>query len=195
MSQQNEDAMFHDYRDLLLDIARSAIERGLAGQSAWPVPGKELDTLPDPLHWIRATFVTLQIEQALRGCIGSMSATRPVAEDVAVHACAAAFQDPRFEPLTQNEWARTTVSISILSPLQSLDIDSEAELLSQLRPSVDGILLEEGHRHATFLPSVWEELPDPHSFLRHLKNKGGWPTDYWSSEMRVYRYTTEQIGP
>ncbi len=182
-----------DYKGMLLDIAVRAIEAGMTGESAWPLAGIDLQTLPEELVVTRATFVTLHLRGELRGCIGSMEATRPLAHDVAYHAYAAAFQDPRFPSLTRAEWPETTVHLSILSPMQAVSVASEEELLALLRPGIDGVLLEEGRRHATFLPSVWEQVPDPAAFVRHLKQKGGWTLDEWPPQMRVFRYTTESV--
>ncbi|HDL77837.1 MAG TPA: AmmeMemoRadiSam system protein A, partial [Lentisphaerae bacterium] len=104
--------------------------------------------------------------------------------------------DPRFPPLTASELPELDLHISILSPLQPMSFSSETELLRQLRPGVDGILLADGVHQGTFLPSVWESLPDPELFLKHLKMKAGLPPDYWSDTIRAWRYTVESIrGP
>ena len=139
----------------------------------------------------RATFVTLTIGGALRGCIGMLEACRPLVEDVAENACAAAFDDPRFEPLSKEEFDELDIHISVLSPPEEMTFVSEKDLLERVRPGVDGLILQEGGRRGTFLPSVWEELPDKELFLMHLKMKAGLPNTYWSDSLRVFRYTAE----
>jgi AmmeMemoRadiSam system protein A len=141
----------------------------------------------------RATFVTLTIDGDLRGCIGMLDACRPLAEDVAQNAVSAAFHDPRFPPLSRDEFDDLKISISVLSPPQEMTFSSEADLLEQIRPSVDGLILQEGFRKGTFLPSVWEELPEKEMFFEHLKLKAGLPAGYWSDTLCVSRYTAEYI--
>ncbi|MBD9357158.1 AmmeMemoRadiSam system protein A [Methylomonas albis] len=175
----------------LLALARQSIEHGL--QTGRPLPAK-LDDYPEELRQTRATFVTLERNGQLRGCIGMLEALRPLAEDVAENAFAAAFRDPRFPPLAAGELADLDVHISVLSPAAAMTFASEADLLAQLRPGVDGIILQEGHRRGTFLPSVWEDLPHPKQFLQHLKQKVGFPASYWSDTIQAYRYTTEMFG-
>jgi AmmeMemoRadiSam system protein A len=147
--------------------------------------------IPDTLMEKRATFVTLTIGGRLRGCIGMLEACRPLAEDVAANACAAAFEDPRFPPLTKKEFEKLEIHISVLSPPEELAFSSEADVLNQIRPGIDGLILQEGFRRGTFLPSVWEELPTKELFWAHLKLKAGLPANYWSKTLRVFRYTTE----
>lgn len=173
----------------LLAIARRAIAEGLDGRRLRVT----LADLPASLQTIRASFVTLRIGGHLRGCIGTIEARRPLAEDVAYHAYAAAFEDPRMPPLARHELSGVDIHLSLLSPLEPLEFDSEQDLLRQLRPTVDGLVLQEGVRRGTFLPSVWAEVPDPVVFLRQLKRKTGLPVDYWSSALRVSRYTAESV--
>jgi AmmeMemoRadiSam system protein A len=187
-----------EHQTLLLQIARDAIfqalETGRSGtrpffrtlEEKFPGIGKIAE-----LQEERATFVTLTIGGALRGCIGMLEACRPLAEDVAENARAAAFDDPRFAPLSREEFARLEIHISVLSPPGEMAFRSEADLLEQIRPGVDGLILQEGGRRGTFLPSVWEELPDRTMFLMHLKMKAGLPGSYWSDTLRVFRYTAE----
>lgn len=165
----------------LLVRARNAIaaELGLAQQ---PEPGH-----PD-LAAPAATFVTLTQDGQLRGCIGSLEAHRPLERDVRANAVAAALRDPRFPPLTAAELPRTRVEVSLLTAPQAMAVASEADALRQLRPGVDGIILSSGMHRATFLPQVWEQLPDPRTFLAHLKQKAGLPPDWWSDEARLQRY-------
>ena len=135
-----------------------------------------------------ATFVTLFWRGELRGCIGSLQATRELGVDVRENARAAAFQDPRFAPLSAAEYAATSVEVSLLSATESLRFDSESELRARLRPGVDGVTLELDARRATFLPQVWEVLPEPRDFLAALKHKAGFPVDFWSPRLNVALY-------
>lgn len=178
-------------RAILLQVARQSIESGLHDSRPLEV---ELADYPEALHPLRATFVTLDIEHRLRGCIGTLEAHLPLVRDVADHAFAAAFQDPRFPPLRQEELPRLEIHISILSPSEPIQFGSEDELLAQLRPGVDGLILRLRGRSATFLPTVWESLPDPYTFLAQLKHKAGLPLDFWSEELKAERYTTETFG-
>ena len=179
-----------DERSLLLKIARDSLESGLRhGHTGHPDP----DSLPENLRLPGACFVTLHRQGRLRGCIGSLEAREPVAQAVAWAAFAAGFQDPRFPPLSADELNQLDLEISILSPLQELDVSSEQDLLERLRPGIDGLLLDEGRRHAVYLPSVWSQLPEPVQFVEQLKLKGGWPADYWSESMRVRCFQTETM--
>lgn len=175
-------------RVTLLDVARASIRRGLEhGQALAVTP----DEYPQALRSLRATFVTLEIDHRLRGCIGTLAARQPLVQDVAEHAYAAAFDDPRFPELTGREFPQLAVSISVLSPAEPLNFDSENDLLAQLRPGVDGLILQFRSHRATFLPAVWENLPDPYVFLAQLKQKAGLPLNFWSPELTAERYTTE----
>jgi hypothetical protein len=141
-----------------------------------------------------ATFVTLRRDGELRGCIGSIDPCRPLGEDVAANACAAAFSDPRFEPLAVAEFADIAVEVSVLSPRLPLAVASEAEAIRVMRPGLDGICLEYGERRATFLPQVWESLPDPAQFLMALRHKAQLPERFWDPAIRLTRYTVEKYG-
>lgn len=174
----------------MLALARDSIAHGLAHGKP---PAVDLTGLPDWLCEPRATFVTLEKDGELRGCIGSLEARRPLAEDVADNAYAAAFHDPRFAPVHADEWPTLALHIAILSPPEVMSVTSEEDLLHQLRPGIDGLILEEGRARATFLPSVWAYTPDPRDFLRHLKRKAGLPPHYWSASIRAYRYTTQSF--
>ena len=139
-----------------------------------------------------ATFVTLTQNGELRGCIGSLEAHRVLDDDVRANAVAAAFRDPRFPPLTLAELPHTRVEVSLLSTPQPMSFTSEADALSQLRPHVDGVILIAGAGgklgRSTFLPQVWEQLPEPRLFMAHLKQKAGLPADWWSPEVQLQRY-------
>lgn len=167
---------------VLIGIARNAIATTICGEDM-PVA---------PQAWLNepgATFVTLTQGGELRGCIGSLQAYRSLAEDVRENAIAAAFRDPRFEPLLRHEWAYTECDISLLSPASALACGDENEALAQLRPGVDGVILEYGRYRSTFLPQVWEQLPQPHEFMAHLKHKAGLPVAFWAQGIKVSRYT------
>ena len=136
--------------------------------------------------------MTLTRASQLRGCIGSLEAKRALHLDVRENALGAAFRDPRFRPLTREEWSDTFVEVSLLSALEPLPVDSEPDLLRALRPGIDGLVLEFGHHRSTFLPQVWEQLPNPTSFLTQLRRKAGLPPDFWESGMRISRYTVRK---
>lgn len=176
---------------MLLKIARAAIFQGLSdgGEDA-PL----LHDVPVELMEERATFVTLEIEGRLRGCIGMLEACRPLAEDVERNAVAAAFEDPRFPPLSRDEFDAIEIHISVLSPPEALSFSSETDLLEQIRPGTDGLIMQEGFHRGTFLPCVWEQLPEKEAFIAHLKMKAGLPDTYWSDSLKVFRYTAEYFG-
>jgi AmmeMemoRadiSam system protein B/AmmeMemoRadiSam system protein A len=141
----------------------------------------------------RASFVTLEREAKLRGCIGSPASRTQLARDVAANAVAAGFGDPRFPPLTQSELAELTISISLLSPATPLASADEDELIAKLHPDRDGLILREKGAGALFLPSVWSALPDRREFVRHLKRKMGRAADHWSPSMHAWRFTAESF--
>lgn len=166
----------------LLAIARGTIARSLGE----PAPEYEDDPwLTEP----GASFVTLTRHGELRGCIGSLMAERPLRQDIESNALAAAFRDPRFPPVAAREYADIAVEVSVLSALEPIAFESEAQLLTLLRPGVDGVLLEYSTRRSTFLPQVWEQLPEPREFLANLKRKAGLHTDFWADDIRLSRYT------
>ena len=130
----------------------------------------------------------------MRGCVGSLLPRRPLAEDVGVNAVRAGFGDPRFPPLTRDELPDLTITISVLSPTAPIPCRSEDELVAQLRPDRDGLLLQDGRAGALFLPSVWRELPSPSDFVRLLKKKMGVAANHWSPTMTASRFSTESFG-
>jgi AmmeMemoRadiSam system protein A len=170
-----------DLGRVLLALARHAIARELALDAAEPETGGAL-ARPG------ATFVTLMCAGELRGCIGSLRATRTLHADVQENALAAAFRDPRFPPLTRSEFAGTSIEVSLLSAPQDAVCGSEAELCARLVPFVDGVVLELGDRRATFLPQVWEAIPEPRAFLAALKAKADLPADFWTPRLNVSLY-------
>ena len=177
-------------RYLLRKLARDAIKYGLQHEAVIPV---DLDALPESVLEPGACFVTLYLGGGLRGCIGSLEAYRPLAEDVAANAYAAAFRDYRFQPVSEEIVNDLDLHIAVLSPPELINCDSEASLLAQLQPGTDGLILEDGQYRATFLPAVWDSLPNPENFVAELKRKAGLPVNYWSDTLRCYRYHTERF--
>lgn len=171
----------------LLQLARRSIRHGLdTGR-----PALVEEDAPDTLREHGAAFVTLHKQGQLRGCIGTLEAYRPLVEDVAAHAFDAAFRDPRFPPVSADEFDALHIHIEVLNPAEPISFNSEADLLAQLRPGVDGLILSEGNRRGTFLPTVWESLTTPEEFLANLKLKAGLSADYWTDTLKVERYTTQ----
>jgi AmmeMemoRadiSam system protein A len=170
---------------VLLLIARAAIARELGRTQA---AHEDAEWLRDP----GACFITLKQGENLRGCIGTLRAHRPLLEDVKANALSAAFRDPRFSPLSPDELDITRLEISLLSPLESLAFANEQQALSQLRRGTDGIVFEYGYHQSTFLPQVWEDLPDPAEFMAYLKHKAGLPPDFWDAEVKLARYTVSK---
>ena len=175
-------------RRQLLALAKRSIKHGL--DRGGPV-AVEASDYSGVLAEQRAVFVTLHRQGNLRGCIGHLQAVQSLVQDVAENAFAAAFRDPRFPSLTGTELPDLDIEISVLSPSEPLSFGSEEELLQIIEPGLDGLILEDGEARGTFLPTVWESLPDPRDFLRHLKQKAGLSPDHWSDSIRVRRYRTE----
>ncbi len=178
-------------REQLVKLAHRAIQYGL--ENGEPLSANASD-FEESLKGQRACFVTLHLNGQLRGCIGSLEAHRPLIEDIAHNAFAAAFQDPRFAPLSPTEFDNTTIDLSILTPAVKMSFSSEADLLQQIRPGIDGLIIEDQGRRGTFLPSVWEQLPDKEQFLQHLKLKAGLAAQHWSDTLQMSRYKTESFG-
>ena len=182
-----------DHRTEILDLAFASIRHGIASGQLISL---EAASYHPALKSRRATFVTLTKNGNLRGCIGSLQAVRPLVVDVTRNAFAAAFADPRFTRVSAREVQTLRIQISMLSEFESLSFQSESDLISQLRPGIDGLVLEDRTRKGTFLPSVWESFPEPQDFLNQLKRKAGLAENYWSERIRVSRYSTESIsGP
>jgi AmmeMemoRadiSam system protein A len=172
--------------ETLLPIARAAIA-GALGLAA------SADESAPWLTEYHACFVTLRKNDRLRGCVGSIEAWRTLVEDVKHNAVGAAFNDTRFARLRGHELADTVIEVSLLSPPQALAPSaSEADLIAQLVPQLDGVIIELGSRRATFLPQVWESLPEAREFLAELKLKADLPPDYWSQDLRVSRYRVQK---
>jgi uncharacterized protein len=185
------DSLSADEQSLLLKLARQALEAGVRGES---LPLINPQALPRNLRQPGASFVTLTRYGDLRGCVGALEPYQPLAEDVREHAIAAALQDFRFPPVQPSELPEIKVEISRLTLPKDLDYVSPEDLLTRLRPGVDGVTLIEGRMRATFLPQVWEKLPDAPTFLNHLCRKMGAPEDLWRrKKLRVQTYQVEEF--
>jgi AmmeMemoRadiSam system protein B/AmmeMemoRadiSam system protein A len=190
--QTQQRGLSDEQKSGLKKLALASIKHGL--ETGRPISVDEFmdeddngTILPD---YNGAAFVTLKKDGELRGCIGSLSANRPLHEDIAENAFAAAFRDHRFGAVTESELDDIEISISVLTPPELMSFSSEQDLIAQLRPGVDGLVISEGGKRGTFLPSVWENFPQADSFLAHLKLKAGLPADYWSGTIKIERYET-----
>jgi len=170
-----------------LQIARQSIKHGLQKGSALLVSTRDYSS---DLQQNLATFVTLHKNGELRGCIGALQAYQPLINDIAEHAYSAAFQDPRFPALQDNEYEQLDVEISVLGKPEPVIFESEEDLLEQIRPNIDGLILEYGINRGTFLPGVWEQLPEREEFLNHLKMKAGLSSQWWDDAVKISRYET-----
>jgi AmmeMemoRadiSam system protein A len=170
---------------LLLGHARHAIARHLGLDQPAPASAPELAVKG-------ATFVSLYRDGQLRGCMGSIRPQRMLGEDVTVNAVAAASRDPRFAPLTADEFPQVRIEVSLLSEPRFVDFADEDDLLTKLKPGVEGVLLFSGCRHATFLPQVWEQLPEPPRFLAALKQKAGLAADRPAPNLMVATYSVQR---
>jgi AmmeMemoRadiSam system protein A len=185
------DQLTANEKTVLLDLARQALRDGVIGKPLKPL---ELSELPPRLKHPGATFVTLTIKGELRGCIGSLEAKRPLAEDVRYHAVAAALEDYRFPPVEKEEIPHISIEISRLTEPQKVQFNDPDALLTILRPGVDGVILVEGVRRATFLPQVWAKVPDAETFLSMLSRKMGKPSNYWRGEtVNIFKYQVEEF--
>lgn len=168
-------------------IAKDSIRYGLEHGEKLVVEANDYSgTLKQKL----ASFVTLHINEALRGCIGTLEAYQPLVNDIAEHAYAAAFRDPRFPVLSQVEFDLISIEISVLGQAETMHFENQADLLEQLQPGIDGLILESGFNKGTFLPSVWEQLPGKQEFLNHLKMKAGLSAGWWDDAVKISRYET-----
>jgi len=172
--------------DAVALIAARAVHDAVMEERRW-IP--ELDAYPAALREPAAVFVTLRRRGQLRGCIGTLEPMGPLVVTAADRARAAAFDDPRFDPVQPHEIGELRLSVSVLSPLEPMVVDSYDELLRALRPGVDGIVIEAGRHRATFLPAVWDDLPTATQFLEALWRKASLPGRAWPPSMRVSRYT------
>ena len=190
-SEHREEDLSEDDQIILLQVAREALVDGVRGIPQTPL---EIDKLPDHFNQPGATFVTLTINDELRGCIGSLEAKRPLIEDVRVHAVAAAMEDFRFPPVNETELDQISIEISRLTTPKLLNWQNSEDLLSIIRPGVDGVILQKGIRRATFLPQVWDKVPEVELFLEMLCRKMGAGLDCWKDpEVEVYTYQVEKF--
>jgi len=172
----------------LTTFAVAAVREGLLNRFAEPAEPAE-DMLRDP----GASFVTLERVGRLRGCIGTIVAQRPLYQDVVRNALRA-MRDPRLPPVVRDDWPELDVKVSVLTPPEPMPVNNRDTLLAELCPGEDGLLLTDGYRRATFLPAVWEKLPEPHRFLDHLLVKGGWPAGGWPPGLAVSRYRSIEFA-
>ena len=177
-------------KDQLHTIAKKSILSGLKTGEPLTV---ELNKYDRDLQTKRATFVTLHKNSQLRGCIGILEALRPLVEDVAYNAYSAAFSDSRFPPVSDDEIDQLDIHISILDTPVEMNFSSEEDLVAQLQPGIDGLIMQDGTHRGTFLPAVWDAIADKRDFLNHLKLKAGLPKNYWSDSIKVLRYTVEEF--
>jgi len=178
-------------QELCLTIARQALESAVNSLS---LPEIDLSELPSSLGQERASFVTLTVDGRLRGCIGTLQAYQPLANDIQEHAVAAGLQDFRFPNVQPGELDQIKIEVSVLSPQQPLDYEKPEDLIEQLRPDVDGVVLQDGFQKATFLPQVWEKLPNPDQFLSQLCMKMGAPPDLWRKKsLKVFTYQVQEF--
>lgn len=178
-------------KGILLRLAREALENGVRRRELFPL---DLSTLTPLLRDPGASFVTLTAHGHLRGCIGTLQPYQPLAEDVREHAIAAALDDPRFPPVTPAELPDLHIEISRLTLPQTLHYTDAEDLLARLRPGIDGVILRDGPRRATFLPQVWEQLPEKEQFLRHLCQKMNTPANTWRNKhLEVQTYQVEEF--
>lgn len=186
-----EEPLNDQERKTLLTLARQALELGVFGKE---LPPLNLKSLSSRLQRPGASFVTLTIDDNLRGCVGALEATQPLAEDVRLHAVAAALQDYRFPPVIPEEIPLIKIEVSCLTPLQKLEYTSPEDLISRLQPGVDGVVLTDGIRRATFLPQVWKKVPEAVIFLNLLCEKMGASPDLWRRKMlEIYTYQVEEF--
>ena len=163
----------------LLSVARQTIEKKIFGQEVQVHPDAEVSS---KFTKRRGTFVTLTIDDRLRGCIGHIIPQESLGEGIRVNALNAAFRDPRFRPLSKKEWEKVKIEISILTDPKPLIYSDADDLLRRLRPGIDGLIIKKGFHQATFLPQVWDQLPDKTEFLTHLCLKAGMDGDAWKTE-------------
>mgnify|MGYP000223744219 FL=1 len=171
---------------LLIKMVRQVISDGVAHSRLILPDEPDVESLCQPA----ASFVTLFRDGELRGCIGTTKVTEPLWKDACRHGYSSAFEDHRFLPLNINELEHLSIEISILSPMVEMENRGEQKLLNELSPNIDGLMIKQGQQGALFLPAVWRSLAIPAEFLRALKKKAGWPDDYWSDDIRLFKFTT-----
>jgi uncharacterized protein len=178
-------------RRALLGLARECIQTALVIGERPSFPER---AFPEVLSKPGAAIVTLRLGRDLRGSAGSLAVGRPLCVDVWHNAWRAAFSDPRFSPLRAAEWRSANLQLALLTPSRRVRVWSEARLVRKLRPNIDGVSLEYQGSHATFPPSVWQQIPNPQDFVTYLKLKAGLPADFWSRDIRIERYRATQCA-
>lgn len=176
--------------ETLCRVAANALRYGLEHNAAPIIAAADF---PAALRVPRASFVTLEENGELRGCIGSVAARRPLVEDVGENAYGAGFRDPRFRPIDERAWNRLTVGLSILGAFETLTCADESDLFRQARPGIDGFVISAGGHRGLFLPQVWETLRTPRVFFDTLREKAGLPRHDWSPQLRIERFTVTSI--
>jgi len=177
---------------ILLNIAHQAISDYFDGRDSIDINGLMIDY--PQLQTLSATFVTLTINGNLRGCIGSLIAYRTLIDDIIHNASSAAFGDPRFRPLTKEEFANTKIEISLLTTPQSIEYTDIVDLKSKVAKGKDGIILKSGYHQATFLPQVWESLPSFEEFFQALCQKAGLSGNCLDSKPQIFKYNVDKIS-
>ncbi|HEY1723220.1 MAG TPA: AmmeMemoRadiSam system protein B [Magnetospirillaceae bacterium] len=188
MPQRFEDAI-EAAGPLLTALARTALETYTRSKQHIAEP----ESVPEALRQKAGAFITIKRAGLLRGCIGSPTGWRPLVTDVIDNAIKSGHEDPRFPPLRAEELDGLDLSVSVLTPHEAMSFTSEADLLRQLRPRIDGLLIKDGGRSALFLPAVWEMVPNPADFMRELKHKAGLPLHHWSSTFQAWRFQAVEV--
>lgn len=192
MSSDNQAFLGDATTAQLRRLALQAVEHAATGKGPLKLAQADLDAA-DELHHHRATFVTVYIDGALRGCLGSLEPINEVGEDVARNAYRAAQFDQRFLPVHADELDKLDVHISVLTPLEKLEVTGIDDLKQQVRPGQDGLLLKSGSRRGTFLPAVWEKTDGPEHFLQLLWRKAGFMPGEWPEDLQVFRYEAQEF--
>ncbi|PCK07402.1 MAG: AMMECR1 domain-containing protein [Alteromonadaceae bacterium] len=190
MAQLHFNDLTNKHRRLLTSLAWQSIEIGMTHHRPLSVGVEEY---PVPLQSKTAAFITIKIDGVLRGCMGSLEAKRPLVQDIVENAFAAAFRDTRFSPLTHAELDEISIELSLLTEMQALDIANEQGLKNILRPNIDGLMIQEGNKQATFLPQVWQEIPDCETFIQQLKREAGLSDSHWSDNIKCWRYQVHSL--
>lgn len=191
--EEKNDYLSQEQGQKLVRLARRTIEKKLGQAPAQEELQSSEQTLDEDIFKVHCgNFVTLKMDTALRGCIGSLEGHVPLAQGVSENAINAAFKDPRFPPMTKEELQRVNIEVSILTEPKPFDYSDSEDLIAKLRPHVDGVIIRKGYATATFLPQVWEQLPNPKSFLNHLCLKAGLGADAWRKEkLTVFTYQVQ----
>lgn len=178
-----------DHQDILLKQAHASIHHGFINDSPIPL---DIKNFPKCLQEQRASFVSIYQDNILRGCVGRLKVNHPLIQDVVENAFNAAFNDDRFDPIEEHELKGLKIRISILSEPELIKTTSESKILESLQPTM-GLILQHQEAMATFLPIVWESIDNPVDFLGELKRKAGLPRDFWSKDIKIYHYSTEEF--